>query len=110
MSRGKTQTTTYRSFATGGEQSVSVTPFISSLVLKVGENVAWQSGTSSGLPMMMRLEPGQTAQGEVNKYQRPNPQFFEQVEIPSEVSDPTKREGLGATKVTTRGLEPQDPS
>jgi hypothetical protein len=106
MSRGKTQTTTYRNFSTGAEQSATVTPFISSLILNVGDNVAWQSGTSSGLPPMMRLGPGQSAQAEAAKYQQPNPQFFEQVEIPQQVADPTKREGLGMTRVTTRGLEP----
>lgn len=107
MARGMTQTTTYRNFSTGAEQSVTVTPFVSTLVLKVGDHVAWQSGTSSGLPSMMRLGQGQSPQGEVDKYQRPNPQFFEQVEIPQQISDPTKREGLGITHVTTRGLVPQ---
>jgi hypothetical protein len=108
MGQSETQTITYGS---GGffdrsqnSETVSVTPFYSSLVIKLGEVVAWQGGTSTGAPPVIWLREGQTAQGEVNKWQNPQPGFFDTVEIPAEIIDPAKRNGLGTTEVTNRGL------
>ena len=46
MKRGDTQQVTYQSFGVGGggQQTVSVTPFISSLRIEVDKQVAWQGG------------------------------------------------------------------
>jgi hypothetical protein len=110
MKQGETQQVTYRSiggFGGSGEQSATVTPFISSLRIDVGTKIAWQSATSSGVPPFLRLEEGQTVQSEVNKWQKPNPDFFDSVEIPQRILDPDKRHGLGRTKVSSRGLVPE---
>jgi hypothetical protein len=113
MKRGDQQTVTYqfRNFGIGmgngnqqAPQTVSVTPYVSSLRLMIGDKVAWQSGTSSGAPGVIMLKEGQTAQGEVDKWQHPNPEFFDKVVIPAKILDPTKRTGLGTTQVTNRGL------
>lgn len=107
MKRGDQQTVTYQSrFGGGGSQTVTCVPFISTLTLAVGKNPFWTSGTSTGAPAMMMLRDGQSAQGEVDKMQRPNPEFFEGVKIPAKIMDPAKRGGLGSTKVTNRGLVP----
>jgi hypothetical protein len=50
------------------------------------------------------LREGQTAQSEVSKWQNPNPGFFDQVAIPARILDPAKKNGLGTTEVTNRGL------
>ncbi len=107
MGRSDTQTVTYRMFG-GGEQSATVTPYFSTLKLEVDSKVAWQSGTSTGAPPMIHLREGETAQGELNKWQNPNPGFFETVDLPDKLLDPDKRKGLGVTNVTTRGLEPAE--
>lgn len=108
MKRGDTQQVTYQSFGVGGgQQTVSVTPFISNLRIEVNKQVAWQSGTSTGAPHSMRLQAGQTAQSEIDKWQKPDPDFFGRVTVPEKLLDPTKRNGLGTTDVTTRGLVPK---
>jgi hypothetical protein len=107
MKLGETQSVTYTSRRTGEEFPVSITPHVASLVLKVGSNVAWQSGTSAGLSPFMFLGPGQTAQEEADKRNRPRPEFFETVDMPDSLLDPTKRNGLGVTQVTNRGLVPK---
>ncbi len=107
MKQGETQTTTYKIFRTGEEHSVTVTPHVATLLLKVRDQVAWQSGTSSGAPLMVSLQQGETVQGEVDKWNKPRPQFFETVDIPDSILDPAKRNGLGTTQVTNRGLIPK---
>jgi hypothetical protein len=109
MKQGETQQVTYSSgpFGRGDQQTVSITPFISSLQLKMGEAVIWSSGTSTGAPPFVWLKEGQTLQGEVSRWQNPDPGFFERVDIPEKILDPAKRRGLGTTEVTNRGLIPK---
>ena len=108
MKRGESQNVTYQSFRSGATQSVSFTPFISSIRIQSGEKVAWQSGTATGVPPVMSLRNGQTAQGEVDQWQKPNVEFFERLEIPAKILDPDKQNGLGVTQVTNRGLIPKE--
>lgn len=113
MKRGENQTVTYRSggfgFGPGARpertETVSVTPYISSLRIEVGGEVAWQSGTSTGAPALVRLKEGESVQAEVDKWQQPNPGFFDGADIPAGIIDPSKAHGLGKTSVTSRGLE-----
>lgn len=108
MSRGESQQVTYEINAGQSRapqrHTATVVPYISSLRIQIGDVVAWQTGTRSGAPPLIRLGEGQTAQSEVDKWQRPHPGFFDRVEMPNEILDPAKRNGLGATKVTNRGL------
>ncbi len=107
MKRGDQQTITYRFGGFGkpeSTQTATIQPFISSARILIGDTVAWQAGTSSGAPSVVMLKEGQTVQAEVDRWQKPNPAFFESVTIPSRIIDPAKRDGLGVTKVTTRGL------
>jgi hypothetical protein len=104
MKRGETHQTSYRFFGGGATQTVSVTPFLSLLRIEVGPKVAWESGTSTGAPPVMTLREGESMQNVINSYQRPNPEFYELVEIPASILDPDKRNGLGTTEVTNRGL------
>ena len=110
MKRGETQTVQYRShgFRSGSStQTVTVTPYISTVRIKVNDKVAWQSGTSTGAPPILRLKEGESIQQEVNRWQTPNIKFFDSVKIPAEILDPAKRNGLGTTEVSNRGLIPQ---
>ncbi|QDU28320.1 hypothetical protein ETAA8_34200 [Anatilimnocola aggregata] len=110
MKQGESQTVTYRLGGFGrpvSEESVTITPYISSLNLTVDQTVAWSSGTRTGAPGMVSLREGQTLQGEVERWQKPNPGFFATVDIPDSIFDPAKRKGMGTTSVTNRGLIPK---
>ncbi|MFO0869609.1 MAG: SHD1 domain-containing protein [Pirellulales bacterium] len=104
MKRGEQQNVTYRSFQSGTTETVSFVPFLSLVRIMSGQRIAWQSGTATGAPPVVSLRGGQTAQGEVDQWQRPDPQFFERLEIPAQILDPDKQNGLGTTQVTNRGL------
>ena len=86
----------------GNEQTVTVTPHISTLRIEVGGNVAWQSGTRTGAPSIVTLQSVKTIQSEVDRWQRPNVEFFESVDIPERILDPSKRNGLGTTQGARR--------
>ncbi|WP_425619263.1 PQQ-binding-like beta-propeller repeat protein [Anatilimnocola sp. NA78] len=111
MKQGESQQVRYRMGGFGGqpvsEQSATLRPFISDLRLTVGDTEAWSSGTRTGAPGMVNLREGQTLQGEVDRWQKPNPGFFTTVDVPDKIMDPAKRNGLGKTLVTNRGLIPQ---
>jgi hypothetical protein len=109
MKRGEQQNITYSSGFGPSSQtsSVSLTPYVSELQVLVGKDVAWQSGTQSGAPPVMMLRSGQTAQGEVDKWQRPSPEFFENTNVPENIMDPKFKFGFGTTSITNRGLVPK---
>lgn len=110
MSQAEQQTITYRTGGFGqpvSEQTVTVTPFVSSLVLKMADKEIWSSGTRTGAPGIISAKEGQSLQEEVDRWQKPNPGFFATVDIPDKIMDPAKRNGLGTTKVTNRGLIPK---
>lgn len=109
MKQGEAKQVTYRTFGGfgGGDQTVTIAPYVSSLQLKVGDEMAWQGGSSSGAPPVVRLGQGTNVQDEVNRWQNPDPGFFERATIPEKIMDPKKRNGLGETQVTNRGLVPK---
>ena len=110
MKLGEQQTVNYRMFgigATGTTQSATFTPHISTLTLKVGDKTAWQSGTRTGAPPIVHLQRGEEVQSEVDKWQKPQPEFFDSVVIPPKILDPKYKDGLGGTLVTNRGLVPK---
>ena len=41
---------------------------------------------------------------QIDSWQKPNVQFYETVEIPAKILDPSKKDGLGTTRVTNQGL------
>lgn len=107
MSQAQAQTVTYRMGGFGkpvSEQTVTVTPFVSSLVLKMGDKEVWSSGTRTGAPGIISAKEGESLQTEVDRWQKPNPGFFATADIPDKIMDPAKRNGLGVTSVTNRGL------
>jgi hypothetical protein len=115
MTRGKTETVTYRITNMGigikregnKTEQVSITPEISKITITIGEKVAWSSMTATGASPFVTLKAGETVQGEVSKWQKPNPDFFDGVKIPDRIIDPDRRQGLGSTAITTRGLIPK---
>ena len=112
MKQGQQQTVNYRMIAIGcgGEstQSAPFVPYLANLKIQVGTETAWSIGTSSGAPPFVRLKEGESVQAEVDKWQKPHPEFFDSVKIPDRVLDPKYRDGLGTTLVSNRGLTPKN--
>jgi hypothetical protein len=107
MRLGAVQRVTF-SGASIGEETVTVTPHISELRLEVNGVVAWQSFSSTGVPSHLFLAPGQTAQNETNRYNQPQPGFFDHQDLPEKILDPAKRHGVGVTNVSSHGLVPEE--
>lgn len=101
------QSTEYTNTMTREVQTVSHSPIVSSMSLKRGSEVVWQSASSSGIPPMVMLREGQSLQSEADKWQRPDIEFFDRQDVPQEVMDPKKRGGIGASDVTLKGLVPR---
>jgi len=109
MKVAETQQVTYRHANgpdRGREETVSVTPHVAEVRVEVDGERAWQESTRTGAPPRMRLREGDTVQGEISRWQRPQPEFFETLDVPERLLDPKKRYGLGTTQVTNRGLVP----
>lgn len=113
MGRGKQQSITYENQRTGQRQTASVVPYTGSLTLRragdtaEGSRPLWQSGSSTGLSPMMFLSEGETAQQKANEQQRPDPGFFERVDIPEKIFDQRYSTGFGSSTIDSRGLTPK---
>ncbi|MCU0706936.1 MAG: SHD1 domain-containing protein [Pirellula sp.] len=103
MGVGKTQTETYREMGIGNKTtSVTFTPHFASIVIKQGDTIVWQTGTTTGPPPIVS---GQNIQSEVAKSEVPQLDFFRVVKIPSEIIDPKYSRGFGVSKLGLRGVE-----
>jgi hypothetical protein len=103
MGIGQTQTETYREMGGSGKTtSVTFTPHFANVVIKQGESIVWQTGTSTGAPPIIS---GQNIQAEVAKSEVPQLDFFRLVKIPSEVIDPKYSRGFGVSKLGLKGIE-----
>ena len=113
MGRGERQSVTYENQMTGEKQSASVVPFTGSVALKrIGaandpSSTMWQSGSSTGLSPVMFLKKGESAQQKANEQQRPNPEFFDRVDIPEKIFDRRYSGGFGTSEINSRGLTPK---
>lgn len=108
MGRAKTQTIEYKSMqGGGGSQSATVTPYYSTIKVTHNGKVAWQQGGGSGAPSVMFLKKDESAQSRANSMQKPYPGLFSNVDVPEKIFDPTKKNGLGTSLISARGLTPQ---
>ncbi len=104
MGQRPAQTDSYGSMTGGGNQETTVTykPYYASLEIRQGKRVLWQSGSSTGAPMIVQ---GDDIQGQVNRMQVPQLQFFEMVEIPNRIIDSKFSTGFGRSMFGLRGIE-----
>lgn len=103
MGVGQTQSETYREFGLGGkETTVSFTPHFSTLVIKKGDLVIWQTGTSTGAPPISRAD---NIQAEVTAMQKPQLEFFKYVSIDPKIIDPKYSRGFGVSELSLRGIQ-----
>lgn len=110
MGRGKTQTVTYRmtNFGSGQryDETVTVTPYYSRLMLSVNGVLAWSTSGGSGVPPVIHMRQGESAQRQAEEMQKPDPGLFRRVDIPEKIYDPAKKNGLGSSLISSRGLTP----
>ena len=109
MGRSEPQTVTYKPMSGGSSstQTVTVTPYFSRMELSYNGKVAWQAGGGSGLPGVIFMRPGESAQSQADAQQKPYPGLFSQTDIPEKIFDPTKKNGLGSSLISARGLTPE---
>ena len=107
MGRYPMQTQTYREMGGTREVTVSSQPFFSRLEVRQSDDlVVWSSSTSSGgLAPMMWVREGESPQAEARKYEKPNPEFFSQLEVPAKLFDARFRDGFGTSTYGKTGLE-----
>ncbi len=110
---GKTETRTYESsrygFSSRGgdyQQTISVTPWIQSVIVRQGNVHLWQTG-GGGVPSMVMLKEGESLQNEVNKSSQPSYHVFENFNFPERVMAPKYAGGLGKSLITPGGLVDQ---
>ena len=103
MGVGERQSETYSQMGGGGgNTTVSFTPHYANLIIRQGDAVLWQSGTSTGPPPIIR---GDNLQAEVSKTERPQLGFFQFVSIPNKIIDPKYSRGFGVSELGLRGIE-----
>jgi hypothetical protein len=101
---GPTQSTQYGSIMGKETISVSISPHVSQYRILWGNEVVWQSSTTTGAPPMVHTYGGQSVQETVDRFNQPNVSFFSQSVVPDSVVDPKKSKGIGTSLVTNRGL------
>ena len=107
MGIGQSQTIEYRpiggSFRSDQKSTtVSFRPHYSSLKIKKGNTIIWQTGTSTGAPPIVSSN---NIQGEIDRYQQPQLQFFKGVKIDKKIIDPKYSRGFGVSKLGLRGIQ-----
>ena len=85
-------------------ETVTVQPFVSSILLSLQGQPAWKAVSISGIPPTIRLRPGESAQQKVLENQHPDLVFFSKTSIPNVIINPEFRKGLGTSVITNRGL------
>jgi len=104
ITRGETVTNRYFAFGRLGVETVTYTPIISKIEMKIGDIPIWMDRTLTG-PGFVR--DGETIQQSVDR-QKEDVNFFTRTNIPSRILDPKYGRGFGTTQVSTKGLEPEE--
>ena len=76
MGIGESQRVDYQAELTGDITTVNFKPHFAKLKIMQNDLIVWQSGTSTGPPPFVRLKKGRTVQSEVNRYSKPQLNFF----------------------------------
>lgn len=105
IGRGEKQSLSYRlSQGTNSKEEIAtITPFTSELQIQRGGKVLWNRQTSNHVPSILFLRDGQTVQQEVSKYEKPDPTFFEHLNLPPRIINPDAKKGMGQSRLTENG-------
>lgn len=104
MGIGESQQVDYQEFISRKITTVNFKPHYANLKIFKGDLIVWQSGTSTGPPSLVRLRRGRTVQGEVNRYSKPQLNYFKNVRLEVEIIDPKYSRGFGKSSLGLRGI------
>ncbi len=88
----------------GPTQKVSYQPWIHTIVVKLGKEEIFRSEQQVTSPGSVQLKEGESIQQAVDRYIKPNVEFFKSVTLPAEMLKPEYRQGLGKSQITPAGI------
>jgi hypothetical protein len=103
---GKSREMSYRAFGRlrGEAEKVTVTDQISRLrILEQGKPI-WEQVVAGGAPAFLQIKEGQSLQEALAPYQKPNLQYFSEVNLPQYVARPAEDGAYGFSKLTPQGV------
>jgi hypothetical protein len=106
----ESQTVTYRSvIGPEKEETATATKETSLVEVQVDGKQAWvRSAEVGGTYGIIEPEPGETLQDYINRNKpKPDVDFFDRVTISDRIIHPDKKDGIGASVITARGLVPK---
>ncbi|QEF97168.1 hypothetical protein Mal15_12060 [Stieleria maiorica] len=102
ITRGEKQVLTFRpigaSFRSEGE-TVNLKPYRASLEIVQGGNTLWQRSSQNMVPMLLRLEAGESVKQAVKRFEKADPEYFKRVNIPPKIIKPEHRSIVGTSRV-----------
>jgi hypothetical protein len=96
----------YRAFGRplGEAEKVTITEQISRLkILEQGKPI-WEQVVAGGAPAFLQIKEGQSLQEALAPYQKPNLQYFSEVNLPQYVARPAEDGAYGFSKLTPQGV------
>ena len=91
-------------FGRRGTESIKYTPQIGSVTLvKDGVDV-WRTGRRFGPMGMIQLKEGESAQAAAKRLCKPDPSFFQSVEIPKYIGQLPGGKPLGQSTISEQGI------
>jgi hypothetical protein len=101
---GKLREMTYRTIGRGfGTKTYKVQEYISRVKFVYQGKTAWET-SSYNIPHIVSLRNGQTMEAFLKEQEKPNFDFFSNVELPKLLTRPTGAPTLGSSQVTTAGI------
>lgn len=108
IGRGEKQSLSYRMSKDvtglgGRDETATITPFTSELQIQRGGKILWSRKTSNYVPSILFMRDGQTLQQEVSKFEKPDPTFFENLNLPPRIINPDLLKSMGRSRLTESG-------
>lgn len=85
--------------------TIRVQTFISTLDVVIDGEKVWSHSAHTGLPTALIAPKGKSLQEAAAAYEKPNLEFFSEVELPERFVRPKYLLGLGQSKLTAAGIE-----
>lgn len=103
---GEEREVRYHTFGTpfGGDQTYRIREYRSVIEFIWEGQSLWTTGTSN-VPGFVRLKQGETMEQHLREQEKPNHQVFATVELPKQLTKPTKGTALGLTRISATGLQ-----